>query len=135
MKRAQKYLRNLHKFFRPQMGHHLLTHMNHKIVLKDDTPPISTSPYRYPHYQKIEIEKKVAKLLTLRVIRLSSSPLSSHVLLVRKADESWCLCMDYQALNRETIKDKFLIPIIDELLDELYGVVSFSKLDLRYRCH
>ena len=107
----------------------------HQIVLKPGTQPICQRPYRYPFYQKSEIENIVTGLLKSGSIRNSQSPFASPVLLVRKANGSWRMCVDYRALNKDIVKDKFPIPVVDELLDELSGAWVFSKLDLRSDYH
>ncbi|XP_040990934.1 uncharacterized protein LOC121238143 [Juglans microcarpa x Juglans regia] len=84
---------------------------------------------------KDEIELIVQELLKFGVIQPSQSLYSSPVLLVRKADGSWKLCVHYSGLNGVTAKNKFPIPVVEELMNELHDAVIFSKLCLRFGYH
>ncbi|KAL0401529.1 UNVERIFIED_CONTAM: Transposon Ty3-G Gag-Pol polyprotein [Sesamum latifolium] len=78
-----------------------------------------------------ELKKQLEELLDKGFIRPSISPWGAPVLFVKKKDGSMRLCIDYRQLNRITIKNKYPLPRIDDLLDQLKGATVFSKIDLR----
>ena len=84
-------------------------------------------PYRYPFYQKNEIEKIVKELLSVGSIRNNTSPFASPVLLVRKADGSWRMCIDYKALNSIIVKDNFQSQLLMSCWMNCMGLLLFPS--------
>jgi len=93
--------------------------------------PVSMAPYRMAPVELAELKKQIEDLLEKKFIRPSASPWGAPILLVKKKDGSSRLCVDYRQLNKLTIKNKYPLPRIDDLLDQLRGAVVFSKIDLR----
>ncbi|GJP42436.1 hypothetical protein CLOM_g1994, partial [Closterium sp. NIES-68] len=103
----------------------------HEIVEEPGSKPTFRAPYRLSPTELADIKKQIEYLLAKGLIRPSTSPNGAPVLFTPKPNGSLRMCIDYQALNKQTIKNKYPIPRIDDLLDQLRGGMVFSKLDLR----
>lgn len=113
--------------------------VRHHIRTKDDIP-IYTKSYRHPHAMKMEIESQIQKLLKNKIIRPSISPYSAPVWIVPKKQDAsgkmkFRMVIDYRKLNENTIEDKYPIPRIDEILDNLGRCMYFTTLDLAQGFH
>jgi hypothetical protein len=105
------------------------------IELQPGTTPISKRPYRMLPAKLAELKKQLQELLDKGFIRPSTSPWGCSALFVNNKDESLRLCIDYRPLNAVTIKNKYPLPRIDVLFDQLVGAKVFSKIDLRSGYH
>ena len=105
------------------------------IELLPGTRPISKRRYRMPAKDLEEIKKQIKELLDKGYIRPSSSPWGSPVLLVEKKDGSLRMVVDYHMLNELTIKNKYPLPMINDLFNQLQGAKVFSKIDPRSGYH
>ncbi|KAH0643735.1 hypothetical protein KY290_035193 [Solanum tuberosum] len=101
------------------------------IDLLPDTQPILIPSYRMAHAELRELKEQLKDLLDKGFIRQSTSPWGAPVLFVRKKDGSLRMYIDYRQLNKVTIKNKYPLPQIDDLFDQLQGAKCFSKIDLR----
>jgi hypothetical protein len=105
------------------------------IDLLPGTAPISKRPYRMFVEELQELKKQLTELHEAGYIRPSSSPWGAPVLYVQKKDVSQRMCVDYRSLNDVTIKNKYPLPRIDDLVDQMRGARVFSKIDLRSGYH
>jgi hypothetical protein len=105
------------------------------IELVPGTAPIAKRPYRMPANELAEMKKQIQELEEKGYVRPSTSPWGAPVLFVKKKDGSMRMCVDYRALNEVTIKNKYPLPRIEDLFDQLKGATVFSKIDLRSGYH
>jgi hypothetical protein len=105
------------------------------IDLLPGTAPISKRPYMMSVEELKELKKQVTELQEAGYIRPSSSPWGALVLFVQKKDGSQRMCVDYTTLNDVTVKNKYLLPRIEDLFNQMRGARIFSKIDLRSGYH
>jgi hypothetical protein len=101
------------------------------IELLPRTPPISKRPYRMPVNELAELKKQIAEFQSKGFIHPSLPPWGASVLFVEKKDRTQQMCMDYRSLNEVTIKNKYPLPQIEDLFDQMKGASVFSKIHLR----
>jgi hypothetical protein len=124
-------LKSFSDLFDEPQGLPLVHRHDHRIRLLSGMAPVAIRPYRYPQLLKDEIERQCDEMLHQGIIRECTSTFSSPVLLVKKHEGTWRFCIDYRKLNKHTVKDKFPIPVVDELRSARF----FTKLDLQNGYH
>jgi hypothetical protein len=105
------------------------------IELLPRAPPISKRPYRMPKNELPELNKQRTKLQSKGFICPSSSPWGAPMLFVENKDRTQWMCVDYRSLNEVTIKNKYPLPRIEDLFDQMKGAGVFLKIDLRLGYH
>jgi hypothetical protein len=109
--------------------------VKHPIDLTPNAPLPNGPVYHRSLLENEEIKRQIQELLHKGHIHPSSSPCGSPIVLVQKKDGTWRLCIDYRALNKITVRNRYPIPRIDDLLDQLTGAKYFSKIDLKSGYH
>ncbi|RDY07849.1 hypothetical protein CR513_07989, partial [Mucuna pruriens] len=107
-----------------------LRDIKHQIDLIPGCPIPNRLAYRTNPEETKEIQKQVKELLQKDFVRESLSPCSVPVILIPKKEGTWCMCVDSQVINKITVKYRYLIPSLDDMLDELFGSCVFTKIDL-----
>ena len=109
--------------------------MEFRIDLVPGAAPVAKAPYRLAPPEMKELFEQLQELLGKEFIRPSSSPWGAPTLFVKKEDGSQRMCIDYRELNKLTVKNRYPLPRIDDLFDQLQGASWFSKIDLRSGYH
>ncbi|GJT95309.1 putative reverse transcriptase domain-containing protein [Tanacetum coccineum] len=106
-----------------------------QIDLIPGTTPVARAPYRLAPLEMQELSNQLQELSDRGFIRPSTSPWGAPILFVKKKDGSFRMCIDYQELNKLTVKNRYPLPMIDDLFDQLQGSSVYSKIDLRSGYH
>nr|GFB48253.1 putative reverse transcriptase domain-containing protein [Tanacetum cinerariifolium] len=106
-----------------------------KIELMPGAAPVARAPYRLAPSELKELSDQLKELSEKGFIRPSSSPWGAPVLFVKKKDGSFRMCIDYRELNKLTVKNRYPLPRIDDLFDQLQGSSVYSKINLRSGYH
>ena len=109
--------------------------VDHTVEILPGSAPPNKAVYRMSPAELEELKKQLTDLLGRGLIRPSSSPYGSPIIFVKKKDGGFRLCVDYRALNDITVKNKYPLPRVDDLLDKLHGAKVFSKIDLASGYH
>ncbi|GJX93835.1 reverse transcriptase domain-containing protein [Tanacetum coccineum] len=113
----------------------LVHQVEFQIDLNPGAVPVAQAPYRLAPSEMQELSNQLQELADRGFIRPSTLPWGAPVLFVKKKDRSFRLCIDYQELNKLTIKNRYPLPKIDDLFDQLQGLSTYSKIDLRSGYH
>lgn len=100
--------------------------VEHEIKLEENSKPPSKAPYRLSFVEQDELKKQLKNLTDSKLIRPSNSPFGSPVLFVKKKSGELRMCIDYRALNNITIKNRYPLPRVDDLLDQLSQAKYFK---------
>jgi hypothetical protein len=111
-----------------ELGMTDITEMHIKL---EDNSPVSYKPYRLPYSERLVVRDLINELLESKIVQESNSSYASPIVLVKKKNGEYRLCVDYRALNKKTVKDSYPMPVIDDQLDRLSGKVYFTSLDLK----
>ena len=104
---------------------------DHQIELHPGAKPPAKAPYRMSPLELTELRKQLTELLVAGLVRPSKAPYGAPVLFQKKQDGSLRMCVDYRALNKATVKNKYPVPLVSDLFDRLCNATYFTKLDLR----
>ncbi|XP_027768491.1 uncharacterized protein LOC114074698 [Solanum pennellii] len=105
--------------------------IDHKIKLLSGTVAPAQAPYRMAPKELAELRKQLNELLDARLVQPSKAPYGDSVLFQKKQDGTMRMCVDYRALNKEIVKNKYPVPLVQDLMDKLSKACWFTKLDLR----